>query len=290
MPMPRRVAATLALTTFPLAAASPAPAAGGVFGGATSGDEAIVVETDRTAKRLRGAVVAWVAPCEDGRRFSDASSLEPVAAEPGFTPGADDLVVTRNRRGRFSGTQTTVHRTDAVSIVAELELSGRLRTRRASGTLAATATVVDRASGDVVTTCGSGSQSWSASRSPGRIFGGRTAQDEPVVARLDRKRRRLTDLRVGWETAGCQPPDRYLRLGEHFVDVAVRSRRFGGSFDESYPIEGGGAIAFAYELSGSVARRTLRGRLRVSVNETDAAGATTVTCDSGQVRWKAMTG
>jgi hypothetical protein len=160
----------------------------------------------------------------------------------------------------------------------------------ASGKLAATVSILDNASGTEVMTCETGSLKWSASRSAGRIFGGKTTQDEPVVARLDRKRKTVTDLLVGWESDTCEPPDRYFRFGERYRGLTVRSGRFASTDDESYPTDDGGTLAYGYKLAGSVARRSVRGSLRVTVTGTDAAGATTLSCDSGQVTWKAATG
>ena len=56
--------------------------------------------------------------------------------------------------------------------------AGKLSAKRASGTLDATITVVD-ASGTTVTTCRTGSVRWSATRAPGRVYAGSTAQDHP---------------------------------------------------------------------------------------------------------------
>jgi hypothetical protein len=286
----RRAAAFVAAAALSFFAPPPAFGANGVFGGSTSAAEAIVITTDAKAKKLRSAVIVWEAACQDGRSFPLASALTPVKPELGFSPGPDDLVISQNAKGRFAGTQLTARELGSQTALIVVDLTGRLRGRRASGKLAATVSIRDDASGAEVMTCETGSLRWSASRSAGRIFGGKTTQDEPVVARLDRKRKTVTDLLVGWESDTCQPPERYFRFGERYRGLRVRSGRFGSTDDESFPTDDGGTVAFAYELAGSVARRSVKGRLHVTVTGTDAAGATTLSCDSGNVTWKAATG
>jgi hypothetical protein len=273
-----------------LIAASPAFSATGVFGGSTSAGEAIVLTTDAKAKKLRSVVIAWEAPCQDGRIFPMAIKLTPVADEPGFSSGPEDLVVSRNAKGRFAGTQFAAMALSAQTAAISVELSGKLRGGRASGRLAATVSILDDATGTEVGTCETGSLRWSASRSAGRIYGGQTSQGEPVVVRLDRKRKKVNDLLAGWETSSCEPPDRYFRVGDRFINFAVRARRFGGTFDSSYPTDDGGRIVLGFDVAGTLSSRTMRGTLRVTVTGTDAAGATNLTCDSGAIDWRAATG
>jgi hypothetical protein len=171
-----------------------------------------------------------------------------------------------------------------------VELSGKMRRDRASGRLRATVSVVDRATGAEVTTCETGSLKWSASRDAGRIFAGKTNQDEPVVVRLDRKRKRVADLMVAWHSTTCEPPEHSFRFGEAWSGIAMRARSFSETFEEPYATDDGGRIVFAYNVAGKVSRRSMTGSLTVNVTRNDAAGATSVTCDSGAVSWRISTG
>jgi hypothetical protein len=213
-----------------------------------------------------------------------------VANEPGFTPGPEDLLVSRNAKGRFAGSQLGAMNLGAQTAGISIELSGTMRSSRASGRLAATVSIVETATGTEMTSCETGSLKWSASRHAGRIYGGKTSQDEPVVVRLNRNGKRVSNLLVGWESSACEPPDRYFRFGESLTGFAVRSRRFGDTFDSSFATDGGGRITFAYDVSGTVSRRSASGKLSVTVTNTDAAGATILTCDTGAVDWRASTG
>lgn len=283
----RRVAAFVVAAALSCIATPPAFSANGVYGGTTSDDDPIVITTDAKGKKLRSAVVAWAAPCQSGTRFPMATTLTAVNAEPGFSPGPDDLVVSRNAKGRFAGTQLAGMRFGDLTAGIAVDLSGRLRDSRASGKLVAAITITD-AAGTEVDHCDV-SLSWSATRAAGRVFGGRTSQDHPVVVRLDRKRKRVSDVIVGWESSACEPPDNFFRFPLGFSNLRVRASKFGGTFQESVPMDDGSSFSFGYELAGSLARRSVRGSLKVSVTGADAAGTTTVTC-SGDVSWKATTG
>jgi hypothetical protein len=286
----RRAVASVLAAAFSLIVVPPAFGAAGVFGGSNADGDAIVLTTDAKAKKLRGAVIAWHASCTDDTYFALGSDVRPVVDEPGFTPGPDDLLVTRNAKGRFSGVQMSIWAmANSQTAIATVELSGRFRGARATGTLRATVSILDSTTAAEVMTCESGSLRWSASRAAGRIFGGKTSQDEPVVVRLDAKRKRVADLLVGWESSTCEPPG-YMNIGDRLSGFPVRSRRFGGSFDETYPTDGGGKVVYAYDLAGTVSRKSIRGTLQVTVTGTDAAGATAMSCDSGSVSWSASTG
>ena len=290
MPRHRRVVASALAAAFSLIFVPPPFSASGVFGGSTAGGEPIVLKTDAKAKKLRSAVIGWSAECADGRFFPFGAELTAVANEPGFTPSPDELLTSRNAKGRFAGTQMGVMDLGDLVAPISVELSGKMRSGRASGTLRGTVSIVDKATGAEVTTCETGSQKWSASRAAGRIYGGKTSQETPVVVRLDRKGKRVADFIVAWESSTCEPPDRFLHVPEAFTGFAVRSRRFSGTFDDTVTTEDGGRFAFAYSLAGKVSRRSIAGTLTVNVTGTDAAGATSLTCDTGAVSWRTSTG
>jgi hypothetical protein len=284
-----RVAAAVAALALALVSAPAASAAPTVFGGSTGAGEPIVLTADPSAEKLRSAVIAWEAECDDGRLFPVAVELTAATGAPGVSPDARDLTMNRNARGSFAGVQ--IGRLDLGPQLAAVtaRLSGKLAARRASGTLDANVEITDRATGARVSGCRTGTLRWSAARDPGRVYGGATSQEEPVVLRLDRPRRTVTDLLIGWETSMCDPPESFFRLGDRFVNFPLRSGRFGGSFTDSVSVPGG-KLDFAYQLSGSLARKSARGRLRVTVTRTDATGAQTMTCDSSGVSWQARTG
>src|SRR4051812_20394537 len=94
IPLPRRrdmrrtsiLAGAVATVATTLGAAPGALAANAVFGGSTKSGEAIVINADKTAKKLTSAVIAWRAECGDGMGLPMASALTPTADAPGFNP------------------------------------------------------------------------------------------------------------------------------------------------------------------------------------------------------------
>src|SRR4051794_11171099 len=182
------LAAAAALATT-LATAPGALAADAVYGGTTSRGEAIVIKADKTGKKLRSAVIAWNADCGDQSYFAQGSSVTAAKASPGFAPNSAVLATSRNGKGRFAGKQTMTFHSDTSVAVVEVTLAGRLGKKAASGTLSAVAVATDVASGNTVATCDTGRLTWKATHAPGRVYGGKTTQDEPVVVRLDAKRK-----------------------------------------------------------------------------------------------------
>jgi hypothetical protein len=282
--------AAAALVTM-LAAAPGALAANAVYGGSTSGGEAIVVNADKARKRLRTAVVAWKADCGDGPYFATGSALTASKTSPGFTPDPGELLMSRNGKRRFAGMQHgAVDLGDSIGAV-EVRLEGRLGAKAASGTLSAKVAIIDKATGNQQQTCTTGRMRWKAARSPGRVYAGRTSQDQPFVARLDARRKRITDLLVSWDSSSCRP-EGFVHYGESLSNFGLASTgRFADSWDDTEQGADGNAARITYAVAGRVARRgAARGTLRIGVTWTDAAGATTRSCDSGAVSWKATTG
>lgn len=278
-------ALALALTTAPAA-----HAAGSVFGGSTNASPSmpIVLNADRTAKRLKSTVIAVDAQCDDGMYFPLSSRLAAKSVTPGFAVRPGDLLLSSNVKGRFAGEAVGVR--DLGSAYAEigLKLAGRLRATRATGTLQLDVTIRDSQSKQQTASCHSGSLSWAATRAPGRVYAGASNRGEPVVIRLDAKRKKVSDILANWDASNCNPPG-LMRYGDRFFGFPLHAGSFGDSWAESYD-DNGGKMTYAYDVAGKVARRTATGSLEVTVTGTDAAGATTMTCDTGSVPWHAATG
>jgi hypothetical protein len=281
--------AVVALATT-LGPAPGALAADAVFGGSTSGAEPIALTANKSAKKLRSAVIAWESKCGDGQNLSLGTALTPSKASPGFTPGSHDLLMSRNGKRRFAGKQLIGLGLGDSTAAIEVSLEGRLGAKSAAGTLSAKVTIFENATGNQQQTCTTGRLRWKATRAPGRVYAGKTSQDEPVVARLDAKRKRITDLLVSWESSSCQP-DGFIHFGERLHNFPLASTgRFEDSWEDTEKGSDGSTTRVTYALGGRVARRAARGTLRVGVANTDAAGAPAWSCDSGGVTWKATTG
>ena len=96
---------TVAAAGATAAAAPPALAADAVFGGTSNKGDPVVLRADADAEELRSIGVSWRAVCGDGMGFPRAGTL--TAAEPvaGFSPAPTELLMSRNAKGAFKGTQ-----------------------------------------------------------------------------------------------------------------------------------------------------------------------------------------
>ncbi len=285
-----RLTAAAGATAAVLATSSSARAADAVYGGSAGSEDPIVVKTDSKSTEMRSIIVSWRAACADGMGYPDSGEL--TAAEPtaGFSPGPQDLLISRNAKGRFKGTQLASADLGAAVAAVVVEVEGKLKPTRASGTLSAVVKIVDKATGADITSCQTGKQRWAASRAPGVVYGGVTSQDQPVVVRLNAQRKRVNDVITTW-VAPCTPSEGFFRIPDHFVNFAVKSTgRFGNPFSADFPMDAGGKRHYDYSITGRVTKKAAKGTLQVKISETDAAGATTDSCDSGGVTWSAATG
>lgn len=284
-----RCAGALGAVALTLATAPSAFAAGSVFGGSTNDGDPIVLNGDGAAKQLKSAVIAAEAKCDNGMYWPLSVKVTPAKPSPGFDPGGRDLVVSRNAKGKFDGVVLGgADLGDAFGVVTT-KLGGKLKARKASGTISVDVSIIDKASNQQTASCQTGSVKWAATRSPGRVYGGSSSQEEPIVLRLDAKRKKVSDILAGWESATCTP-DNFLRFADRFTNFPLHAGSFGDAFDQTYDGPDGGKRTYAYAIDGKVGRRSAKGTLHVGVTGTDAAGATTLSCDTGSVSWKAATG
>src|SRR3954454_6007604 len=283
--LPPRLAAAAVTTAAALAAATPAHAADAVFGGSSRGGDPIVVKADAGAAELRSIVVSWRAQCSDGSSFPGGGTLTPdeTQAVPGFTPSPDELLMSRNAKGRFSGPQLGGTSNAAINV----EVDGKLKAGTARGTLRATVKIVDPATGAAVTSC-TANQSWVAAREAGVVYAGSTSQGLPFVARYSAKRKRVDDVLTTW-FAKCTP-DGFFDIADHFGNFQVKSSgAFGAPFEDDVDIDSGGKRHFAYTFAGKLTSKATKGKLQIKVTDTDAAGAPAGGGDTGKPAFEAAT-
>ena len=279
-----RLTAAAGATAAVLAVPSTAHSADAVYGGSAPGGDPIVVKADPDAKQLRSIAVSWRADCSNGDWYPGGGVLTPAKPVPGFVASPNELLVSRNAKGRFKGTQLT----GATNAAITVDVSGKLMPGRATGTLTATVKVIDPATGNAVTSCQK-TQTWTATRVPGSIYGGATSQGQPFVVRMNPKARLVNDVITTWY-AKCTP-EGVFRAPDHFVDFSIsKTGAFGNPFDFDVDMKERGKRHYDYVFTGRLKRSRASGLLRVKVAETDAAGAPGASCDSGGLTWKATTG
>jgi hypothetical protein len=281
--LPLRLAAA-GITAAALATPSTALAADAVYGGTSRDGDAIVLKSDAKFASLRSIAISWRATCDDGQWMPGGGSLTPAEPQPGFDPDPNELLVTRNAAGRFKGRQVAAQDVGSAVAVVTVDLEGKLKADRASGTTKVKVQLADKASGVATATCQT-SQRWTASREPGVVYGGTTSQGSPVVLRLVAARKRVGDLFVSWFGA-CTPQGSWWSR-EHLGNFPVkRSGAFGNPFSDEVTRDDGGKVTYDYAVTGKLSRTAGTGSLRFKLSETDPAGAAGPACDSGGVTWK----
>jgi hypothetical protein len=277
-----------AAAVFAAAAAPPAHAKEGVYGGTTQAGNAIVVKTDAAGTKLQSVVVSWRATCGDGRGYPDGAELAAAEATPGFTPGPTELAMSVNAKGKFAGTQLTGADLGDQAAAVVLTVAGTLKPTKASGTLSADVTIIDKASMAKTGQC-KARLKWTAARAPGVIYGGATSQGLPLVVRLDATRRKVADLLTTW-VASCTAGG-YYTIPDRFVGFPIKANgTFGNPMSDDMAIDAGGKRHVDMSVLGRVGKSAAKGTLRVKINDADAAGAPTDSCDSNAVTWKATSG
>jgi hypothetical protein len=286
-PSPLSLAATVGATVAALTAVAPAQGADAVFGGTASHAAPIVVTADAKFQTLKSVAISWFADCADGNFYDGNGRLTPAEAAPGFAPGPRELLVSRNAKGRFEGQQLLALQSDTHTFAVVVKVAGKLTAKRARGTLSAIVKIGDRATGNEVTSCQT-SGSWTATRSPGVIFGGTTAQDQPIVLR-SADGTAVDDVITAWRSS-CAPSG-FFSGPAHWGGFAVkRTGSFGAPFSSDRTLQDGTKVHYDYALAGRLPKAgAAKGTLQVKVASTDPAGTVTA-CDSGNVTWKATTG
>jgi hypothetical protein len=280
-PSPRAGLLAAAFAAAALVAPSAAHASS-VFGGTTKQHEPIVLKADARAQTLRSVVVGLEADCPDGDSYPVWGTFNVTRAAAGFS--TDEVLATeRNARGRFTGKILREETLQDGSGNVTMTMSGRMSRHSARGTLGGTVAIVD-AGGKTVETCTAPETSWAATSRPGVVFGGATAQDEPVVMRLDDSRRKVADFLFSWH-APCQPTGG-LRVPDGLTNFAITGGSFGGKPHDQFPADGGGQLSLDYGLTGMIRHRVAAGTLSAQTTNNDATGAQRAQCSTGDVSWQ----
>ena len=283
-----RRAGLLALTVAAsCAAAAPAHAADSVFGGTTKAKEPFVLKADKRAQKVRSVVIGLEAECPGGETYPIWGSYKVGRAAPGFSPDGV-LIADRNDHGVFEGKIVSPAPIENGGGTVTINLAGKLTRSSARGTLGASVEIIDSA-GESVAACTLPPTTWAATRRPGVVYGGASAQDEPVVMRLDDSRRKIADFLFTWHAA-CQP-NGALRIPDGLTNFRLaRSGSFGDKAHDQWTANSGGQNVFDYGLSGKLTRRVAKGTVSAQATSNDATGAQQHQCSTGDVAWRLASG
>jgi hypothetical protein len=273
-----------------LAAAPSAGAAEPVYGGTTSDHEPIVLKADADGQSVTSMVIGWSAKCEDGTYFFGGGRFAATKKLPGITPALGELVMSRNAKGKFTGSRGSGGFAGALTTAIVLDVAGKIGPKKANGTLHAVVNLFDATTLAPAGVCDTGTLRFSATRSPGVVYGGATSQQEPVVVRVDGARRVVSNLLASWHTSTCTP-DGLMRFPDSMTGFPLKSTgAFGDTFGADYTLNGGGKRHFDYQVAGKVTSKAVKGTLHVGITDADPAGAQALSCDSGGITFKAQTG
>jgi hypothetical protein len=276
-----------------LAAPASAAAASAVYGGHLGTHDDPIVLIAGPGGQLKSTIIAFTASCDTsgGKVFHDTV---PVAAAQSGATQSGVWVMTRNARGHLAGTYTLAQNVDGGAQVLTMTIAGTLRSASGTGTLSATSTLTDTPAvgsappavgAKVLETCTTGVLHWTTAHRPGRVYGGSTAQGEPLVLRVAANRHRIDHVDVGWH-ADCLPQG-LVDFPETFARFPLTATgHFGDTFTWRYPnTSGTGDNVYDYAVSGVLRPTTARGTLRAKVRYPDGT-----TCDTAAQSWKAVTG
>jgi hypothetical protein len=268
-------------------AAPAAHAADSVFGGTTKDREPFVLKADKRAGKVRSVVIGLEAECPGGAHYPIWGTYKVGRAAPGFSPDGV-LIADKNNHGVFDGKIVSSEPVENGGGTLTIDITARLTRRSARGMLGASVAIIDDA-GQTVATCTAPATSWAATRRPGVVYGGASAQDEPVVMRLDEDRRKVADFLFSWH-APCQP-DGALRLPDGLTNFRVgRSGSFGGKPHDQFASNTGGQNVLDYGLNGTIHKHAAKGTVNAQVTANDAGGAQQHQCSTGDVAWRVASG
>ena len=239
-------------------------------------------------RRSPGAPTAATARLP-GRRRADARRARRRASRP----ARSELLVSRNAKGRFAGTQLAAADLGAAVAAVSVEVDRQAqaasapaaRSRRSSRS-------PTRRPAPTVTSCQTSTSAGPRRARPGIIYGGTTSQGEPIVVRLNAaaqaRQRRDHDLGRALHAATG-----YFRVPDHFVNFAGQAHRRASATRSATtsPIDAGGKRHFDYaHRRPRDARRRPRARCRSRSPTPTPPARRRDSCDTGGVTWKAATG
>lgn len=275
-----------------LAGPSVAAAAQGVYGGELRTDDPLVLLTNTAGTKVSAAIIGWDASCTSGQALAYHSGVRAYPKKAG-TMRLGALAMTYKSGGRFTATLEDGANLEGRtgSRVTWITITGRLTRTGASGTFRADVSFTDvpwlsPTLPDKVTqldSCSTGKLSWKAARKPGTVYGGQTAQAEPLVIVRNARGTSVKGFHAGWH-ATCNPSG-FTDMPETFVAFPISGGAFGDTFQQQVVNSTGGTNVFDYDVHGVLTKSSGTGTLQAKATWADGS-----VCDSGRQAWKAYSG
>ena len=276
------LAACVLLFALPASAGAAYGPHGAVYGGKISTNQGkqaqhpFSLALTANGKRIKAFVIYWHTKACTGSGTDFAGGL--TAARSKLLPsGAFSDVFSFSEPNPDDATQKLNHR---------VQLQGHAGARSASGTYRDVIAITN-AAGVTVSTCDTGTVSWSARRGK-RNYGGQTDQKLPLSLRLNRSARKLASFFIQWK-ADCGGGTFLERTLNHSGIRVNRRGRFSKSGSLSFTTDKGAQVRGTFSLSGRFARRKVSGRYTVHAIGTSTTGQQ-FNCTLDRLRYSAQRG
>jgi hypothetical protein len=242
----------------------------------------LVLDVSDDGTRLQSLSFFLDLPCSRSDRTLEMGTTTAVPALPSRPAAGSRLLAGGAIVGdQLAATLLTGHaRGTRLLDVVRGELTGTVNAAVGRGTLVARRTVVEPATGRVLRSC-TRTMEWLAVRGPGTVFAGTTSSGAPVVLRVTRDHRTVTQSLISW-AAPCRRLTFYIEPHDKWLRPFRLSA--GGRFAKSYRYDAGGGAdvigRFAGRVGATAASGTFRSRLQGRRER----------CDLPPQTWSATTG
>jgi len=256
----RLVLAAVAALGLTPCLADPASAARVYAGQQLSERLQLVLDVSDDGARLEGMSFFLDMTCRRSDPTVDMGRTTTVAALPAQpSAGSHLLAGGAIAAGRLTATLLTARaRGSSLMDVVRGELTGAVTPSAARGTLVARRTVLELGTGRVLRSC-TRAIPWRTIRGRGTVFGGATSRGAPVVLRVTRDHRRVTQALISWAA-----PCRRLALYREPTDEWLLPFRLSatGGFAQSYRYDAGNRGQVVGRFAGQVRETTASGSFR----------------------------
>jgi hypothetical protein len=151
----------------------------------------------------------------------------------------------------------------------------------------ATEVAVRDASGAQVDSC-SRSTTFKLASAKSRVYGGRTSQDEPVVAELNSRGKAIKHFHIGWRST-CSGGG-IAQYGDTLTNFGLVGGRFGDDYTSRFRLDDGTQEVDVYHLAGKLKPTSGTGSFSLKTTLTPPDGSAPATCDTGKVSFKLASG
>ena len=257
----------------PATAAAAVPDRGVTYAGLTSAHDPIVFTLSRDGKHLVKMNKVWDAPCTGG------GSLR--------LGGSAKANLSVDKHGDFGGTSSEgVTLGPGRTWFLDQHFKGRVRGHALSGAWHIDMRRYD-ATGALAMRCRT-TFTFKATAAKGRIYGGVTSQDLPVLLRIAPRAGKVRHIDFAWET-DCSSGV-FFQTSQRMSNLDIVHGRFGDDRGSSATTDDGEKLRLEYTVRGALSGARAAGRLGVRFTVRASSGKLIDDCNSGRLSYKVSSG